>query len=52
VTSLIDETVPAGKHTVRWEGRDAHGQPVGSGVYFYRLQTERHTSMRKMVLMR
>src|SRR5689334_3835155 len=27
----------AGRHTVRWAGRDQLGREVGSGVYFYRL---------------
>lgn len=27
----------AGRHTIRWDGTDASGSPVGSGVYFVRL---------------
>lgn len=28
----------AGEHVVHWNGRDNDGQPVASGVYFYRLE--------------
>jgi PKD repeat protein len=28
----------AGEHFVQWNGRDNNGQPVASGVYFYRLE--------------
>ncbi|MHB2153789.1 WD40/YVTN/BNR-like repeat-containing protein [Calditrichota bacterium GD2] len=35
-----------------WHGRNDRGNPVASGVYYYRLQTENHTVVKKMVLMR
>ncbi len=38
VRTLIDETQPAGAYQVGWDGRDAAGQPVASGTYFYRLR--------------
>ena len=40
----------AGEHSVEWNGRDGSGQPVASGVYFYRLETGERTFTRKMVL--
>jgi len=36
--------------SVPWDGCDGKGNPVASGVYFYRLITERETFNRKMVL--
>ncbi|MCD6374618.1 MAG: T9SS type A sorting domain-containing protein [Caldisericaceae bacterium] len=36
----------------RWLGRNDQGNPVASGVYFYRLKTENHSVIKKMVLMR
>ncbi len=36
VTTLFDQAVPAGSHTVAWSGRDSGGAPVPSGVYLYR----------------
>ena len=41
--------LPAGKHRLTWDGRDAQGQPVATGVYVYRLQVDEQTRTRKMV---
>jgi hypothetical protein len=37
VAVLVDRLLPAGHRTARWNGRNAKGEPVGSGVYFYRI---------------
>ncbi|MCG3157321.1 MAG: hypothetical protein DKINENOH_03953 [bacterium] len=43
----------AGRHTASWDGRDAAGIPVNSGIYFYQLDTDQSRSRKKMlVLMR
>jgi len=42
----------AGPHDLRWDGRDDRGNPVASGVYLYRLTTDRRTLTRKMVLLK
>jgi hypothetical protein len=47
VQTLIDDTLPAGPHTVRFE-RPA----TGSGVFFYKLTADGKTMSRKMVLLR
>ena len=39
VRTLVDEEKPAGQYTVGWNGRDAMGTKVASGVYFYRIET-------------
>ena len=36
VATLVDQSVPAGQHTVIWEGLDEARRPVASGVYFVR----------------
>ena len=41
--------LPAGEHRLTWDGRDAQGQPVATGVYVYRLQVDEQTRTRKMV---
>jgi len=45
VTTLVDETLAAGEHTVKWNGRDKRGRPLASGVYLSRLRAgaERHS---------
>ena len=50
VVTLIDETRPAGRHRVRWDGTDAAGRGVGAGVYLYRLSTGRWQQTRRLVL--
>ncbi|MFH1843362.1 MAG: FlgD immunoglobulin-like domain containing protein, partial [bacterium] len=35
VATLIDEVVQPGSHDVFWDGKDAGGTAVSSGVYFY-----------------
>ena len=35
-----------------WDGRNNLGESVGSGVYFYQLQTENFSAMRKMVILK
>jgi hypothetical protein len=41
-----------GAHRVQWDGTNRYGQPVGSGVYFYRIEAGDFTTARKMVLVR
>ncbi len=38
VTSLVDEELSKGAYKTTWDALDANGQPVSSGVYFYRMQ--------------
>ncbi len=37
VAVLEDRLLPAGHRTARWNGRNNKGEPVGSGMYFYRI---------------
>ncbi len=52
ITELINGEFDAGRRAVVWDGSDARGRAVGSGVYFYVLETEGKRHERKMVLMR
>ena len=42
----------AGVHTVSWDGQDALGRKVASGVYIYRLQAGPGVAIRRMILSR
>ena len=35
-----------------WDGRNAFGEQVASGLYFYQLETDEMSSMRKMVILK
>jgi hypothetical protein len=52
VRTLLDETRSAGDHDVHWDGRDANGRSVSSGVYFYRLTAGTVIESKKMVLLK
>jgi hypothetical protein len=39
VRVLVEEYQQAGRYEVVWDGRDAEGREVASGIYFYRLET-------------
>jgi sugar lactone lactonase YvrE len=39
-------------NTVAWDGRDASGGTVASGIYFLRLQAERQTARARVILLR
>ena len=41
-----------GHYTVTWDGRDEVGRTVGSGVYFYRLETGSTALVKKMLLLK
>jgi len=50
ITILLNEEKAAGAHTVMWDGTDAAGSSVASGVYLYKVQAGRHMSTNKMML--
>ncbi len=52
VDRLVSASQPAGRYQVRWDGTDAQGAPVRSGVYFYRLATEDWRETQSMVLLK
>ena len=53
VTTLLDEAVPGGTHSVVWDGTSRSGRNVAPGVYYVRLETDRTgTQTRKLQLIR
>jgi flagellar hook assembly protein FlgD len=52
VKRLVDSDLQAGSYTETWDGRDAQGQEVSSGIYFCTLRVGELSQTRKMVLMR
>jgi flagellar hook assembly protein FlgD len=52
VTTLVDGTLDEGYKEVTWDGTNTHGNPVSSGVYFYRLKAGGKTLTKKMVLLK
>ena len=52
VKTLHAGTGRAGYNEIEWDGTDANGETVSSGVYLYRLQADKRTLTRKMVLLK
>lgn len=52
VETLSDRLYPSGVHTVVWNGENASGGEVASGVYFYRIQAGTQVTSRKMILLK
>jgi hypothetical protein len=52
VRSWQMESKGEGIHSVNWDGRDASGASVSSGIYYYRMYSGKYSSTRKMVLMK
>jgi len=52
VRELVAETMTAGIHAVMWDGRDANGLSVSSGIYISRLTMGERTASERMVLLK
>ncbi len=52
VRTLIEGTRAPGLYDTMWDGRDMRGNPVGSGVYFYRFRSDQATLTKKMILLK
>jgi hypothetical protein len=52
VRSLVDAEVPAGRFRVTWNGTDASGKLVATGVYLYRFRAGNHVETKKMLLLK
>jgi hypothetical protein len=52
VVTLVDQVMPAGNHHVVWNGRNAAGRLVASGVYFYQIEANGFNDAKKMVVLK
>jgi hypothetical protein len=52
VKELLNETRGAGRHEVKWNGRNDSGQQVASGLYIYRIETAKGAASKKMLLIK
>jgi hypothetical protein len=52
IKTLVKGNFEAGNHSIVWNGEDEVGRIVSSGIYFYRMQTNDYTSIKKMLLMK
>jgi hypothetical protein len=52
IRTLLDARAELGRHQVAWDGKDASGSSVPSGIYFYRMKTSGFDATKKMILVR
>ena len=52
IRTLVQGEQEAGIHRVRWDGQDAYGRAVSSGLYLYRFESEGLVQTRRMVLLK
>ncbi|MEN8008459.1 MAG: FlgD immunoglobulin-like domain containing protein, partial [Candidatus Krumholzibacteriota bacterium] len=52
VRCLVNESMPAGRHAVVWNGEDDSGARVASGVYLARFTAGAHRVVRKVVMVK
>jgi hypothetical protein len=52
VRLLVDREEDAGTYTITWNGSDASGNAVSTGVYLYRFQAGDHIGTKKMLLLK
>ena len=52
IFSLVNGYYESGFHSATWYGQNKFGNPVPSGIYFYKLTTDNYVQLRKMSLIR
>jgi flagellar hook assembly protein FlgD len=52
IRTLLSGEQMAGSHLVVWDGTNDMGQKVGSGIYFYSLNFDDRSIVKKMILAR
>jgi hypothetical protein len=52
VKTLKNKHFDNGIHYVEWDGKDYSGRDVTSGIYLYKMQTDSHTEIKKMIMMK
>ncbi len=52
VRTLVSERQNPGRYSIRWDGKDDRGLTVSSGIYFYRLTSEKFSDVKKLMLLK
>ena len=52
VAELVNKNHQPGFYTVNWDGTNMVGNALGSGMYFYRIDAENFTAVKKLLLVK
>lgn len=52
VKTLVDEELTPGIKEVEWDGKDHNGFEVASGIYFYKIEANDFSDIKKMVMLK
>jgi len=52
IRTLVQDFLQPGYHRAVWDGRDAEGRRVASGIYLYQLRMEEFVDVRKAILLK
>jgi photosystem II stability/assembly factor-like uncharacterized protein len=52
VTTLVDDDFPAGWHEALFNGIDCNRREISSGIYFYRMEAEQFTCVKKFLVLK
>ncbi|MBN1481336.1 DUF3160 domain-containing protein [candidate division KSB1 bacterium] len=52
VRTLVSSVQPAGQYIVPWDGTDDAGNSLTSGIYYYQMQADRFSDVKRMILLR
>ena len=50
--TLLNEKKTAGEYEIIWDGRNAQGNRVASGNYYYQLITNKHKKAKKLIFLK
>jgi hypothetical protein len=52
VATLVDQEMAAGKYRAVWDGKADSGNPLSSGIYFYKFEADNFVKTNKMVMLK
>ena len=52
IRTLVNDQQNPGFNSIVWNGKDSFGRTVGTGMYYYRISSEKFIKTRKMILLK
>jgi hypothetical protein len=52
VKTLVNGMTPAGIHNIVWNGKDNNNRAIASGMYFYKMETNDYSKVKKTILLK